>query len=139
MNTFWFSGRPINQMTRRRQNRGAKPFLEDLEGRQLLSTFTVTNTSDSGSGSLRQAIISSNASTGSAVNAIDFKIGSGGTETIALKSALPTISHQVMIDGTTQPGTGSVPRIVLSGSSAGARGWLGDHGSQQHDQGIGHR
>jgi parallel beta-helix repeat protein len=120
MNTFWFSGRPINRMTRRRHLRRGQPFLEDLEGRQLLSTFTVTNTNDSGTGSLRQAIISSNAATGSAVNAIDFKIGSGGTETIALKSALPTIAHSVVIDGTTQAGTGSTPRIVLNGSSAGA-------------------
>ncbi len=120
MNTFWFSGRPINRMTRRRQNRRGQPLLEDLEGRQLLSTFTVTNTNDSGTGSLRQAIVSSNATTGSTVNAIDFKIGSGGTRTISLESALPIISQRVVIDGTTQPGTGSAPRIVLNGTCAGA-------------------
>ena len=120
MTTFWFSGRQINRTTRRRLNRGGQPFLEDLEGRQLLSTFTVTNTHDSGTGSLRQAIISSNATTGSAVNAIDFKIGSGGTHTISLQSALPAVSHPAVIDGNTQPGTGAAPRIVLNGNSAGA-------------------
>ena len=65
MTTFWFSGRQINRITRRRQNRRGQPFLEHLEGRQLLSTFSVTNTNDSGTGSLRQAIVSSNGTSGS--------------------------------------------------------------------------
>ncbi len=120
MTTFWFSGRQINRITRRRQNRRRQVVLEDLEGRQLLSTFTVTSTNDSGIGSLRQAIISSNATTGSAVNAIDFKIGSGGTHTISLQSALPAVCHPAVIDGNTLPGTGAAPRIVLNGNSAGA-------------------
>lgn len=96
-----------------------RPRLEDLEGRQLLSTFTVTNTNDSGTGSLRQAITASNGVTGSSINAIDFAIGSGGVETIKLKSALPAITHPVVIAGTTQPGSGTAPRIVLNGSDAG--------------------
>ncbi len=41
----------------RRRNR---PILEALEDRQLLSTYAVTNTDDSGAGSLRQAIINAN-------------------------------------------------------------------------------
>ena len=45
------------------------------------------------------------------MNTINFKIGSGGTETISLKSALPAISHPVVIDGTTQPGTGTRPGL----------------------------
>ena len=108
-----------NRTTGRRQSRRGQPQLEDLEGRQLLSTLLVTNTADSGTGSLRQAIKSSNSTTASATNLIDFQIGSGGTQTINLQSALPTITHPVVIDGTTQPGSGAAPRIVLNGSCAG--------------------
>ena len=41
-----------------------RPRLEAMEDRTLLSTFLVTNTADSGPGSLRQAILDSNADTG---------------------------------------------------------------------------
>jgi len=37
--------------------RRSRPSLEALETRQLLSTYVVINTNDSGAGSLRQAII----------------------------------------------------------------------------------
>ncbi len=117
---FSLSRRQTNSTTRRRQERRRKPLVEDLEGRQLLSTFKVTSTSDSGAGSLRQAIMSSNSTTGSSTNTIDFSIGTGGTETITLLSALPAVTHPVLIDGTTQGGTGSAPRIVLNGSKAGS-------------------
>ena len=40
--------------------RRSRPSLEALETRQLLSTYAVTNTNDSGAGSLRQAIINAN-------------------------------------------------------------------------------
>jgi titin len=80
----------------------------------------VTSVNDSGPGSLRQAIIASNAATSAVTNTIHFQIGSGGTETVALQSALPALTHAVAIDGTTQPGTGSAPRIVLDGTGAGA-------------------
>ncbi len=93
--------------------------VETLECRQLLATFTVTNVDDSGTGSLRQAIISSNATKGTATDVIDFEIGSGGVQTIALKSALPAVTRPVAINATTQPGTGSAPRIVLDGTNAG--------------------
>ncbi len=81
----------------------------------MLSTFTVTNSADSGSGSLRQAIIGSNAATGTIANTITFDIGGGGVQTIAPSSPLPAITHAVVVDGTTQPGGGSAPRIVLDG------------------------
>ena len=49
----------------RRLGRRARPtcplHAEILEDRQLLATFTVTNTGDSGPGSLRQAIFDANA------------------------------------------------------------------------------
>ena len=41
----------------RKAPRRSRPRIELMEGRQLLSTFTVSNTNDSGPGSLRQAIL----------------------------------------------------------------------------------
>jgi hypothetical protein len=102
----------------RRSRARHRPFVESLEGRQLLATFTVTNVNDSGSGSLRQAILSSNATGGMAANTINFAIGAG-LQTISPKSALPTITHAVTLDATTQPGTGALPRISLDGALAG--------------------
>jgi hypothetical protein len=103
---------------RRRQQECQRRFLvEDLEGRQMLSTFTVVNTADSGTGSLRQAIISSNATTGP--NAIVFKINSTGVQTINVLSPLPTITMPVTIDGTTQTDYGGTPLVALDGASAG--------------------
>ncbi len=87
--------------------------LESLENRTLLSTFTVANTNDAGSGSFRQAIIDANATVG--LDTIAFNIGSG-VKTITPKTALPAVTDPVLIDGTTQPGSGTTPRIVLSGS-----------------------
>ena len=46
-----------------RHSSSFRPSLELLEGRLVLSTFLVTNTNDSGSGSLRDAITRVNADT----------------------------------------------------------------------------
>jgi CHRD domain/Calx-beta domain len=74
-------------------------------------TYTVTNTNDSGHGSLRQAILDANANPGTDV--INFSIGPG-TLRIVLTSSLPVISDPVIIDGTTQPGFSGVPLIEVS-------------------------
>lgn len=67
------------------------------------TVLTVTNTSDSGPGSLRQALIDANAAPNP--NRIHFAIGSTcGPRVITLASLLPTIAHPVVIDGYTQPG-----------------------------------
>lgn len=73
--------------------------------------FTVTTTSDSGAGSLRQAILDSNAapSTQSSPNEIVFDIANADSDktavqTISLQSALPQITQPLVIDGTTQQG-----------------------------------
>jgi hypothetical protein len=62
----------------------------------------VTNTNDSGPGSLRQAILDANASSGS--DTIAFNIPGVGPHTLQPSSALPHITDPVLIDGYTQPG-----------------------------------
>ncbi len=74
---------------------------EALESRILFSTFSVSTVADSGAGSLRQAIINSNAAGGT--NTIKFFSGIGGsfptTGTVNLLSELPTITNNVTIQG----------------------------------------
>jgi hypothetical protein len=80
------------------------------------TTFVVTNTNDSGPGSLRQAILDANANPGS--DLITFNIGSG-LKTITLASKLPEISDPVVIDGTTQPGFAGTPLIEIDATNIG--------------------
>ena len=75
----------------------------------------VTNTNDSGAGSLRQAILDANARTG--FDFINFEIGTGGPATIAPASNLPTITGPVFIDGASQPGFNGTPLIELNGEA----------------------
>jgi parallel beta-helix repeat protein len=81
------------------------------------STFSVTNTNDSGSGSLRQAIRDANASSGADI--INFSIPGSGVHTITPDSALPALTGPVLIDGTTQAGYADHPLIEIDGSQAG--------------------
>lgn len=91
--------------------------------------FTVTNTNDSGAGSLRQAILDSNAFPTSAHdNAVIFNIPGSGVHSIRPASPLPPIKD-LLIDGYTQPGSrpntlsvgsDAVLTIELDGSAAGA-------------------
>jgi len=95
----------------------------------LLATFTVTNTNNSGSGSLRQAILDANALGGT--DTIDFNISGGGPHVINLSSALPTISEAVFIDGWSEPNFLGTPVIRIDGNGAGggANGLTFDSGS----------
>ena len=92
-----------------------RPLLELMEDRTLLSTFVVSNTDDSGPGSLRQAILDSNNDSG-ATNTIDFDIAGPGVQTIFPLATLPAISSPVLIDGMSQPGFAGTPLIELNGS-----------------------
>ncbi|MFO0181181.1 MAG: DUF4347 domain-containing protein, partial [bacterium] len=56
----------------------------------LLATYTVTNTNDSGTGSLRQAILDANANAGADI--ITFNITGSGTQVINVATVLPTIT-----------------------------------------------
>ena len=56
-----------------------------------------------------------------ALDEIRFNIGGGGVQTIPLSSALEALSGgPLLVDATTQPGAGTLPRIVLDGVGAGA-------------------
>lgn len=96
------------------------------------ATYTVTNTSDSGAGSLRQAIIDANANVGA--DTIEFNIAGAGPHTIVVGATeLPEITGPTIVDGTTQtdsscgdlvpatlPAASNTPhdlQIVLDGSN----------------------
>ena len=96
-------------------------------------TFVVTNTSDSGAGSLREAINQANDNTGP--DTIEFDIPGVGPHTIQPAAGLPEITDAVIIDGFTQSGASpnsnpqgfgknSVLMIELDGSDAGAASGL---------------
>ena len=90
------------------------------------ATFTVTNTADSGAGSLRQAIDDANAAAGA--DTIAFNIPGAGVHTITPLSLLPIIGTPLTIDGYTQPGStantnatgalNTVLQIEIDGTSA---------------------
>ena len=101
----------------------------------MLASFLVINTVDSGPGSLRQAILDSDAATGG-TNTIDFNIPGSGVQTIAPLSALPAITQSVLIDGFSQPGYGKSPLIELSGSQAGGGDGLTITGSAVTVRGL---
>ena len=93
-------------------------------------TFTVTNTNDSGAGSLRQAILDANANPG--FDTIAFNVSGAGCDgsgvcTIAPQSSLDAITDPAIIDGYTQPGASpntlpfgddAVLKIVLDWTAA---------------------
>ena len=91
--------------------------------------FLVTNTDDTGSGSLRQAILNSNTILGiPGVHTIHFAIPGSGVHTITPATPLPQITHAVDIDGYTQAGSSvntsatgdnAVIAIELNGTNAG--------------------
>jgi hypothetical protein len=78
-----------------------------------LATYTVTNTNDSGAGSLRQAIVDANANAGA--DTIAFNLDLATDDSINLLSTLDAITEQVTIDGWSQPGYGGSPLIIIDG------------------------
>jgi hypothetical protein len=93
------------------------------------ATFTVTNTNDSGAGSLRQAI--SDASAVAGAHTITFNIPGAGPHVITPASALPFVGNtdatqpqSITIDGCSQPGSqcGAFPldlRVQINGINTG--------------------
>jgi hypothetical protein len=91
---------------------------EPLEPRTLLSqiNFTVSNTNDSGTGSLRQAITDANGVAAGDLAAITFDLPAG-LNTINLLSGLPFITAEVNIAGPVD--SKGNPLLELNGASAG--------------------
>ncbi|WP_193378525.1 fibronectin type III domain-containing protein, partial [Singulisphaera acidiphila] len=89
---------------------------EELERVVLLSTFMVTNTSGSGTGSLAQAIADANNAGG---GEIDFNIGSGGFQVIVSPGF--EITAPIFINGGSQPNptSASSPLIKIQGPADG--------------------
>src|SRR5215211_179940 len=83
-----------------------------LASQAQAATYTVANTNDSGPGSLRQAILDANASSGVA-DTIDFDLSLSGPQTITLASQLPTIT-----DGAGLTIDGGSADITISGNNA---------------------
>jgi hypothetical protein len=121
-----FLGAAVSKLT-------AIVFMTFLSGAAQAATFLVTNTSDSGTGSLRQAILDAVATpTAAHDNVVAFNIPGAGVHTIRPLSQLPAIKD-LTIDGYTQPGSrentlargsDAVLTIEIDGSLAGS----GTHG-----------
>ena len=91
--------------------------LEHLERRVVPATFLVTNTNDSGTGSLRDAILQANLD--SVTDTIQFSINGGtGFNTISLQAELPSISSPLIIDGTSQAGYSANTLSVGNGNNS---------------------
>src|SRR5436309_3227251 len=73
----------------------ARVWLDPLEPRVLLSTYTVTNLNDSGAGSLGDALQRANANVGA--DTINFRTGLSGT--IALGGTQLEVSDDLIIEG----------------------------------------
>lgn len=112
--------------------------IEVLESRIAPATFFVSNANDSGTGSLRQAILDANSMQNSGgEDLISFVNIPTGTFVIQPTTELPAITESVIIDGYTAPGTSqntvsigtnATLRVVLSGSllNSGSGLILGD-------------
>lgn len=86
------------------------PIPNDLGSEQAATTFVVTNTSDSGAGSLRQAILDANANSGT--DTITFNIPGPGVHTIQPLSALPAITAPLIINGYSQPASAPAAAVT---------------------------
>jgi hypothetical protein len=127
------TGSPLNLSNDQRglpRRHGARVDIGAFESQPR--TITVTNTNDSNTGSLRQAILDANANAGQ-LDAIAFQIAGAGLRTIEPLSALPDITDPVVIDGYTQPGASpntladgddAVLLIEISGAGAGVANGL---------------
>ena len=87
------------------------------------ATFTVTNTNDTGPGSLRQAILDTQAP---GADVIQFNIPGEGVHQIVPATDLPALRGEVTLDGFTQPG--ATPNTLLTGMDAQWRIQLGEPG-----------
>ena len=115
MFTIPFRSRRDDRMTRRLQERRRRFAVEALEGRQMLSAFTVTNTSR------RRRPAPRRSSAGcQGPNTISFNITGTGLHNHPARLADAHPAHVFTIDGTTEPGSLGKPVIQLDGTKAGS-------------------
>lgn len=88
----------------------ASPLLPQAVAQSTRHRFTVTNTNDSGSGSLRQAVLDANASPGA--DEIVFRLSGRGMKTITLTAGQIEIADQLTIQG---PGR---DQLTLTGNNS---------------------
>ncbi len=88
----------------------------DFIVRVLPYQLQVSNTDDAGPGTLRQALLDANDSPDE--NRVVFALPGAGPFAIRLRSALPTITSPIIIDGWSQSGSNETPVIELDGSGA---------------------
>ena len=81
------------------------------------ATFVVSNTADSGPGSLRQSLLAAAAVADGVENRIEFQL-SNPPFRIQPLSQLPDLQGPIVIDGFTQPGFTGRPLIELRGDRA---------------------
>jgi len=99
-----------------KKNRLAALLLVSLVAASLnAAVFTVTNTNDSGTGSLREAM-NGVATSSDSSNTIAFSIGTGPV-TIKPLYQFAYLTKPVIVDGTTQPGFNGKPIVEIDGSN----------------------
>lgn len=98
------------------------------------NNIVVTNANDTGTGSLRQAMLDSNSSP--EFDNIIFNIPGSGLKTITLFSPLPALTDPVNLDGTTQPGYAGFPLIEIVGRRLGTANGLVISGGNSTVKGL---
>jgi len=110
-----------NKNSRKRKSRRLE--LLNLEERVVPATFSVINNSDSGAGSLRDAINLANTTAGDDI--IDFNFATGSSPyAITLASALPNI-----VDATSTVGAGTAGTLTITGLGASSLTINGNQGN----------
>ncbi len=127
----FFNKRSQQKKTRKRIGKPAF-LIEKLEERSVMSGFSVLNLNDSGAGSLRQALLDANSAQGADV--ITFNVAGS----IQLTSgALPNVTDQVTIDGTSAPGFAGAPKVEIDFNGfSGLRLYAGANNSAVKSLGI---
>jgi hypothetical protein len=87
----------------------------------VINPLFVTNTNDSGVGSLRNAIIFANSNPG--FDFIRFNIPGTAPFLINVLTSLPAITDRVSINGTSQPGYVDAPLVEVRGTSTAVNGF----------------
>jgi Ca2+-binding RTX toxin-like protein len=108
---------------------GLKPLVEALEERWAPAVFTVTNNAPTGAGSLRQALLDSQAAAGLDIITFNLPANQLTIQPDAL-FPFPTITQPLIIDAKTQSGYApGNPIVILDGINAGTVSGLTYNGS----------